>query len=110
MASPAPLLEPIPADPRRVGREGGRRLRIAVPHGHLAGGGDVLAAPDLSLHLPEWRHVDHPGMVMTDVHKPTLVLLRRDPPDGRGRLEVDPHAYRTGSRTLPARAPPPAQP
>ncbi|MEV7085632.1 hypothetical protein AB0O07_07025 [Streptomyces sp. NPDC093085] len=70
----------------------------------------VTPVPDLSLRLPEWLDVDHPAMVMTDVCKPTLVLARRDHLTVEARLEVDPHEYRTGSRTLLSWAPLPLQP
>ncbi|MFC9429564.1 hypothetical protein [Streptomyces sp. NPDC056987] len=70
----------------------------------------VTPAPDLSRRLPQWLDVDHPAVVMTDVCKPTLVLARRDHLTVEARLEVDPHEYRTGSRTLLSWAPLPVQP
>ncbi|WP_326615302.1 hypothetical protein OG949_41120 (plasmid) [Streptomyces scopuliridis] len=70
----------------------------------------VTSDPDLSLRLPQWLHVDHPAMVMTDVCKPTLVVLRKDPRTVEARLEVDPHEYRAGSRALLSWAPLTVQP
>ncbi|MFE9888464.1 hypothetical protein [Streptomyces scopuliridis] len=70
----------------------------------------VTSAPDLSLRLPQWLHVDHPAMVMSDVCKPTLVLLRRDSLTVEARLEVDPLDYRAGDRLLLDWAPLPVQP
>ncbi|MFD9354619.1 hypothetical protein [Streptomyces sp. NPDC060031] len=60
----------------------------------------VTPEPDLSRRMSKWLHIDHPAMVMTDVCKPTLLLNRTSPHTVEALMEVDPHEYRTGNRSV----------
>ncbi|QRX96380.1 hypothetical protein [Streptomyces noursei] len=59
----------------------------------------VDEVPDLARPLGRWLPIDHPANVMTDVCKPTIVLARSGAESVEARLEVDPHAYRSGERS-----------